>query len=144
MAQYPSFNEHYRPQIQNQLNQNVDHMERKINEAQQLKDADEAERMLDEACDKCLENVQEHVNGIKASIKQKRPSSSASSQEQKRYTDFVAASATGVNQTKGLFDTIFARIRNMINTVVEWIRKGLAWMASRIVDTFKIIRSLFQ
>jgi hypothetical protein len=48
MTTFPSFDDHYRPQLQKHLDQNVvDFMETKVNEAQRINDADEAERLLD-------------------------------------------------------------------------------------------------
>ena len=143
MAQFPSFDEHFRPQIQNSLNQHLNSMERKVNEAQQSNDADEAEKMLDQACEECVKTVQSEVNRIKASIKDKRPSETSSQEQKDGYRVFLQAATAGFLQTQGLFAEIFSRLRNIVSTVVDWIRKGLGWIGSKIRDAFSAIRSLF-
>ena len=142
MTQFPSFLELFQPQIQSIFNRDVDYMERKINEVQQLNDADEAERLLDQACDEFLANYERQMNEIRASIKQKRPSHTSPT-EQNRYNIFVEAATVGIRQNQGSFDTIFSRLRSIVSTVVDWIRKGLAWNENLIRDHFNGIRSLF-
>lgn len=144
MSQFPSFDEHFRPQIQNTLSRHVDSMERKVNEAQQSKDTDEAIRALDQACDECVQAVQTEVNRIKASVKDKRPSETAPQAQKDNYKTFVEATTTGFINTQGIFGEIFSRLRKIVSTVVEWIRKGLAWIGNKIKEAFSAIRSFFQ
>lgn len=143
MTQFPSFLELFQPQIHNIFNRDVDSMERKIHQARQLNDADKAERMLDQACDELLANYKREVDEIRASIKQKRPSHTSST-EQSRYNIFVEAATVGIRQNQEKFDTIFSRLRNIVNSIVDWIRQGLAWNENLIRDHFSSIRSLLQ
>jgi hypothetical protein len=143
MNTFPTFNDIYRPILEKDLDRHVDFMERKVNEAQRANDADEAERLLDEACDQCVDKVRVQMEEIKASVKQKG-TTCTSSEDKQRYKSFVEGVTTGIRSTQGLFDKIFARIRNIVRTVVDWIRAGLGWMANVVTETFNTIRSLFN
>lgn len=144
MAASLSFERDYQPQLRAVLSQNVDIMEQKINEARWTNDANEAERVLAQACDECVDKVKTETNKIKESIKQKRPSSTSSTEQQQRYIAFVQACAGGFRLIQILFDGIFARIRDVVKMVVDSIRKGLAWMKDIIESAFNAIRSLFN
>ncbi len=143
MTTLPTFDDLYRPILQTNLDRHVDFMERKVNEAQRAKDADEAEKLLEEACNQCVNKVRDQMEEIKASVKQKG-TTCTNSEDRQKYTSFVQAVTAGIRSSQGLFDQIFARIRNIVKTVVIWIREGLAWMTNVVTEAFKTVRSLFN
>ena len=121
----------------------VDHMERKIEEVREKDDENEAERLLDEACDQCVNKFKAQMEDIKASVKQ-RGVNCTSPEDQQKYEMYVERVTASVNLTQGLFDTIFSRIRSIVTNVVDWIRQGVGWMTNVVTDTLKaIIRTLF-
>ena len=118
-------------------------MERKIEEVRQKNDENEAERLLDEACDQCVNKFKAQMEDIKASVKQ-RGVNCTSPEDQQKYEMYVERVTASVNLTQGLFDTIFSRIRSIVTNVVDWIRQGVGWMTNVVTDTLKaIIRTLF-
>lgn len=139
-----SFDEYYRPQIDATLNRHVTFMEKKVTAAQWTNGADEAERLLGEACDDLMDNVREQLSSIKLSVLRKRPGTTASSEEQRKYCEFAQATAVGVRSARGLFYTIFSRIRNVVRTVADWVRRGVSWEKNKVRDAFHDIRSLFR
>ncbi|CAF1431256.1 unnamed protein product [Adineta ricciae] len=140
MANFSSFEQQYQSALHDKLSENVNIMQQKVNQAQSMSDADAAERALDEACDGCLNRVANHVKEIKESARQKRASCKTPADEQ-RYTTFIQGVASGIQATQSLIDTIFTQIRNLVVTVVSWIRMGISWMASTITDVFNSIRA---
>ena len=140
MANFSSFDQQYRSALHDKLNENVNIMQQKVNQVQSMSDPDAAERALDEACDGCLNRVANHVKEIKESARQKRASCKTPADEQ-RYAVFVQGVASGIQATQSLIDNIFTKIRNLVETVVGWIRAGISWMASTITDVFNTIRT---
>jgi hypothetical protein len=125
MTTFPSFNDHYRPQLQRHLDRDVvDFMETKVKEAQRINDADEAERLLDQACDQCVQNVKVQMDEIKASVRQKG-TTCTSSEDRQKYTLFVEEVTAGIRSTQELFDEIFERIREIVKPVIDRIKQGL-------------------
>ncbi|CAF0992132.1 unnamed protein product [Rotaria sordida] len=109
-----SFDEEFQPQIKNTLNTLVDHVQEKMDSAESLS-ADEAEKLLDDACNDCITTFQTKMEEIKNSARRARPdlSSPTYTEDNKKYTDYIVAVTAGIKQSKSLFDTVFERIRNI-------------------------------
>ena len=110
-------------------------------EAQLMDNADEAEDLLDKACDQCQSTLVTKMNEVKASVKQKRTNCTTVEEKQK-YTVFVKAVTDGIRSTQGLFDSMFQRLRDLVGTVVGWIRDGVRWLGNKVAGIFTRIRSL--
>lgn len=80
MANFPTFDEYYRPKLHRSLERDVDQLEKQVNQVQDSTDADEAERLLDE---------------IKASVKSKS-ATCTNSEDREKYALFVKEVANGI------------------------------------------------
>jgi hypothetical protein len=83
------------------------------------------------------------VEEIKASVRQKG-TTCTSSEDRQKYTSFIEGVTAGIRSTQGLFDRIFARIRDIVETVINWIRDGFVWMSCAVTAAFTSIRSFFN
>ncbi|CAF2982152.1 unnamed protein product [Rotaria sp. Silwood2] len=140
-----SFDEEFQPQITNTLNTIVDHIQETVNKAEPLS-ADDAEKMLDDACDDCINTFKTKIEEIRASARRARPdpSSQTYDEDEKMYTAYITAVATGIEQSKSFFDTVFERIRNIVSTVVECIKAGVKWAWDQLTAAFDSIKSLYK
>ncbi|CAF0874913.1 unnamed protein product [Rotaria sordida] len=109
-----SFDEEFQPQITNTLNTLVDHIQGKMDNAESSS-VDEAENLLDDACNDCIKTFETKIEEIKTSARRARPdpSSPTYAEDNKKYAVYITAVATGIEQSKSLFDTVFERIRNI-------------------------------
>ncbi|CAF2134439.1 unnamed protein product [Rotaria magnacalcarata] len=123
------FDEEFQPQIRHMLNTSVDHIQEQMANVESLS-ADEAEKLLEHACDDFVKTIQTKVEEIKSSVKQRKPdpSSPTYTEDNKKYTAYTVAVAAGMEQSKSLIDTILNSIRNIVSTVVECIRASVEWM----------------
>lgn len=143
MATFPTFDEYYRPKIHKNLQLDVNKLESEVNEVQNSTDADEAERLLDDVCNQCVNQFKAQMEEIKASVKSKS-AVCTNSEDREKYAVFVKEVANGIRSTQAFFDQIFARIRDVVQTVINWIRNSLNWITNIITDTFKTIREFFH
>ena len=140
-----SFDEEFNPQITDTLNAVVDHMQGKMIDAKSLS-VDEAEKLLDNACDNCIKTFQSKMEEIKASAKKVKPDPSSATyyEDNKKYTAYIATVATGFDKSKSLFDTVFDRIRHIVSTVIDCIKLGMNWIWEQLNETFASIRFLLK
>ena len=141
MGNYPSFEESYGPQLRNTFGAEVRKTEDAVNRTSQITDADEAEESLDEACDELKRNCNKKIDEMKEEVKQKRPKNPTAEEEQ-RYAQFIGAMAVGFRTFSNVLNAIFQRLRDLIATVIDWIRRGIAWTALTVREAFSAIRSL--
>jgi hypothetical protein len=137
------FDEEILSQIAAILNTAVDRLEEKIAEAD-LGSIDEAETLIDEACQECIETFKAKLEEIKASAKRGKPDPSSSTYDEdiKKYTAYITAVASGIEKSKSLFDPIFDRIRKIVSTIVERLRSDAALKWNQIIEDFTSFGSL--
>ena len=137
---YPTFEGEYQPRLRNFLERDViGSLQTRLEHVRSTNDVDEAERLLDEACDQCLGQVTTEINSIKSDVKRRRQDTNS----EQSYITFVQGVTVGIRRTEGLFQQIFGRIRSLITTVVDWIRSGISWVGEQIQETFHAIRNFF-
>jgi hypothetical protein len=139
-----SFDDEFQPQITSTLSTVVDHMHEKMR-LTESSSVDDAERMLDEACNDCVKTFTTKMDEIKASVKRGKPdpSSSTYNEDERKYKAYVEAATKGIEKSKNLFDTVFERIRDIVSTVIECIKAGVDWIWNQLNDAFSSIRSLW-
>jgi ElaB/YqjD/DUF883 family membrane-anchored ribosome-binding protein len=139
-----SFDQEFQPQIENELNTVVNHIQTKMADAKSLS-VDEAEKLLDDACNDCIKTLQSKMEDIRDSVKTKRPdpSSSTYDEDNKKYTNYIAVVASGITKSKSLFDTVFYQIRSIVSTVIECIKAGANYIWDQLNEAFNSVRSLF-
>lgn len=143
MANYPSFDEFYRPQFRTTLEAEFLKVEDAVSQTRKTTNPDDAERLLEKACDELKSNCNKKIDEVKEAVKQKRPKNPTAEQEQ-QYAKFIGAMTVGFRTINGVLDTIFQHLQMLIATVTYWIRQGIGWAASTVSDTFSAIRSLYS
>lgn len=131
-------------QITNILKTAADDMQSKVSTASSLS-ADQAEQLLDEACNGLYEKVKSEVEGIKATVKKNKPnpSSATYTTDKQKYDAYITAVATSIKKSANLLELVFKQIRTIVSTIIEWIRAGTAWAWDRITDGFNALRHLW-
>lgn len=139
-----SFEDEFQPQITSTLSTVVDHMHEKMRLAESSS-VDDAERMLEEACDNCVKTFKTKMDEIKGSVRKAKPdpSSSTYNEDEKKYKAYVEATAKGIEKTRSLFDKVFERIRDIVSTVIDCIKAGVGWIWNQLNEAFASIRSLW-
>jgi hypothetical protein len=139
-----SFDEEFQPEITSTLDTVVDHIQAKMRLAESSS-VDDAEKMLDAACNDCVKTFQSKMEDIKASVRKAKPdpSSTTYNEDEKKYTAYVEATAKGIEKSKTLFDTVFERIKSIVSTVIECIKAGVDWIWNQLNEAFTTIKSLW-
>ncbi len=132
-------------QISNILKTAANDMESKANTASSLS-ANEAENFLDEACNGLYKKVKSEVEELKATVRRNKPnpSSATYSTDKQKYDAYITAVATSIKTSTNLVELVFQGIRDIVSTVIDWIRAGAAWAWDRIADSFNALRSLWS
>jgi hypothetical protein len=139
------FDREFQPQIKTTLDEVIDRMQTRMADATSLS-VDEAEKLLDDACNDCIKTFQSKMEDIKTSARRGKPdpSSSTYDEDNKKYTTFIAAIASGIERSKSLFDTVFDRIRSIVSTFIECIKAGVTHIWEQLIEAFNSVRSLFN
>jgi hypothetical protein len=140
-----SFDDEFHPQIVSTFNTMVDHLEEKMNLAESSS-IEDAERILDEACDNCVRTFQSKIDEIKASVKKCKPDPSSSSyhEDEKKYKAYVEATANGIAKSTSLFNQVFERLRGIVLHVVECIKAGIKYIWNQLNEAFAAVKALWN
>jgi hypothetical protein len=139
-----SFDEEFGPQIVSTCNTVVNHMQEKTTEVKSSS-VDAAEKLLDEACNKCIATFTSKIEDIRASVKRVKPnpSSPTHTEDDQKYLTYLDAVKRGIEKSQNLFDAVIERIRNIVSTVLECIKAGIDCIWKQLAEAFTSVKSLW-
>lgn len=133
------FHEYARRKLDNVENQMV-------REVQNEDDVDELESKLSSRVEQTKQDFNTQIDALQQQIKSKRPQPGDLNYAQKKeqYVQFLATAVDGVDLIRASLRQVFDRLKKIVMSVVDWIKRRITGVINFIRDGFRALRSLFS